>query len=70
MNRKRGCADEKEMVKSTGSGRRYGNDDDAAVDAPDPYAVYQQFIDLGARMLQTDRPELVLEFLRSKGLHD
>ena len=48
----------------------YGNDDDAAVDAPDPYAVYQQFIDLGARMLQTDRPELVLEFLRSKGLHD
>ena len=48
----------------------YGNDDDAAYDAPDPFAVYQQYIDLGARMLQTDRPQLVIDFLRSKGLHD
>ncbi len=48
----------------------YGNDDDAAFDVADPYAVYQQYIDMGATMIQTDRPELVLEFLRSKGLHD
>lgn len=48
----------------------YGNDDDAALDAPDPYAVYQQYIDMGATMIQTDRPALLLEFLRSKGLHD
>ena len=48
----------------------FGNDDDAAYDAADPYAVYQQYIDLGAKMIQTDRPQLVLEFLRSKGLHD
>ena len=48
----------------------HGNDDDAAFDAPDPFAVYQQYIDLGARMLQTDRPQLVIDFLRSKGLHD
>lgn len=48
----------------------YGNDDDAAYDAEDPYAVYQQYIDMGATMIQTDRPQLVLEFLRSKGLHD
>lgn len=48
----------------------HGNDDDAAYDAPDPFAVYQQYIDLGARMIQTDRPQLVIDFLRSKGLHD
>lgn len=48
----------------------YGNDDDAAYDAKDPADVYQRYIDLGAKMIQTDRPALLLEFLRSKGLHD
>lgn len=48
----------------------YGNDDDAAYDAKKPGDVYQRYIDLGAKMIQTDRPALLLEFLRSKGLHD
>lgn len=48
----------------------FGNDDDAAVDAADPAQVYGQYIDMGARMIQTDRPQLVLDFLRSRGLHD
>ena len=48
----------------------HGNDDDAAYDAKKPGDVYQRYIDLGAKMIQTDRPELLLEFLRSKGLHD
>ena len=47
-----------------------GNDDDAAYDAANPADVYQRHIDLGAKMIQTDRPEFLLEFLRSKGLHD
>ena len=48
----------------------YGNDDDAAYVAPDPFAVYQQYVDMGVRMIQTDRPQLVIDFLRSRGLHD
>lgn len=47
-----------------------GNDDDAAIDAADPADVYGQYIKMGARMIQTDRPEMVLNYLRSLGLHD
>ena len=27
-------------------------------------------VDMGATMIQTDRPELLISYLRSRGLHD
>lgn len=45
-------------------------DDDKALDCGDPAEVYDQVIALGASMLQTDRPEQLLNYLRKKGLHD
>lgn len=47
-----------------------GNDDDAAFAASDPGEVYGKYIDMGVSMIQTDRPELLLEYLRSIGRHD
>lgn len=44
--------------------------DEAAFDSPDPYAVYRKYVDMGVKMIQTDRPQLVIGFLRSRGLHD
>jgi glycerophosphoryl diester phosphodiesterase len=32
--------------------------------------VYGKIVDMGATMIQTDRPELLLDYLRSRGLHD
>ena len=32
--------------------------------------VYGKLVDMGATMIQTDRPEYLLEYLRSRGLHD
>ena len=48
----------------------YGNDDDAAFDAADPADVYGQYLDMGFSMIQTDRPELLIDYLRSVGRHD
>lgn len=48
----------------------FGCDDDAAFAAEDPADVYEQHLQMGASMIQTDRPELLLEYLRSVGLHD
>ena len=48
----------------------YGNDDDAAFDAADPADVYDQYIEKGFTMIQTDRPELLIKYLRSIGRHD
>ena len=48
----------------------YGNDDDAAFDAADPADVYGQYLDMGFSMIQTDRPELLVDYLRSVGRHD
>ena len=48
----------------------FGNDDDAALEAVNPADVYRQYIDMGATMIQTDRPELLLQYLRSIGRHD
>lgn len=48
----------------------FGNDDDAALEVADPADVYKQYIDMGATMIQTDRPELLLDYLRSIGRHD
>lgn len=48
----------------------YGNDDDAAFDAADPADVYGQYIEMGVSMIQTDRPDLLIGYLRSIGRHD
>lgn len=48
----------------------YGNDDDAALAAADPADVYAQYIEKGFTMIQTDRPELLINYLRSIGRHD
>lgn len=45
-------------------------DDDKALDCGDPAEVYDQVIALGASMIQTDRPEQLLDYLRKKGLHN
>ena len=46
-----------------------GHDDDLALEDPD--AAYGYLIDtLGARIIQTDRSEYLLEYLRSRNLHD
>jgi glycerophosphoryl diester phosphodiesterase len=46
-----------------------GHDDDMSLDNPD--AGYGYLIDtLGARIIQTDRPALLLEYLKKKGVHD
>ena len=47
----------------------YGNDDDAAYVAADPGDVYQQYLDKGVSMIQTDRPELLIGWLTKKGHH-
>ena len=43
--------------------------DDAAFDG-DPATVYGKLVGMGATMIQTDRPELLISYLRSRGLHD
>ena len=43
--------------------------DDAAFEG-DPAAVYGKLVGMGATMIQTDRPELLISYLRSRGLHD
>jgi glycerophosphoryl diester phosphodiesterase len=48
----------------------FGNDDDAALDAENPADVYEQYLKMGATMIQTDRPEMLLKYLRSMGRHD
>lgn len=45
-------------------------DDDAAFSSADPSLIYDQVIATGATIIQTDRPELLLDYLRSKGLHE
>lgn len=48
----------------------FGNDDDAALAADDPADVYGQYLEMGASMIQTDRPGLLIDYLRSVGRHD
>ncbi len=46
-----------------------GHDDDMSLS--DPNKGYGYLIDtLGARIIQTDRPQYLIEYLRSRGLHD
>lgn len=47
-----------------------GNDDDAAFNVGNPADVYDQYMDMGVSMIQTDRPEMLLNYLRSIGRHD
>lgn len=46
-----------------------GNDDDAAFECKDPGEVYQQYLDAGVSMIQTDRPELLIGWLKRHGRH-
>ncbi len=46
-----------------------GNDDDAAYVAEDPGKVYQQYLDAGVSMIQTDRPSLLIPWLKKQGRH-
>ena len=46
-----------------------GNDDDAAFQAGNPGAVYQQYLDKGVSLIQTDRPELLIGWLKASGHH-
>ena len=46
-----------------------GNDDDAAFKAKDPGDVYQQYMDKGVSLIQTDRPELLIGWLKTIGRH-
>ena len=48
----------------------FGNDDDAALDAADPADVYGQYVEMGASLIQTDRPELLIKYLESVGRRD
>lgn len=43
--------------------------DDAAFEGT-PDAIYGKLLDMGATLIQTDRPRLLIEYLRSRGLHD
>ena len=47
-----------------------GNDDDAAFQAKDPGDVYQQYLDQGVSLIQTDRPELLIGWLKTSGRHN
>lgn len=46
----------------------YGNDDDAAY-VQGAGKVYQQYLDAGVSIIQTDRPAFLIGFLESKGRH-
>lgn len=46
-----------------------GHDDDHALENPDENYGYL-INELGARIIQTDRPDYLLDYLRKKGLHD
>ena len=51
------------------AGRNAGHDD--VISLKDPEQGYGYLIDtLGARLIQTDEPSYLLEYLRKRGLHD
>lgn len=47
-----------------------GLEDDLAWDTQDPEGVYGKLLDMGATLIQTDRPEFLISYLRSKKLHE
>lgn len=46
-----------------------GNDDDAAFELDDPGEVYQKYLDFGVSAIQTDRPEMLINWLEKQGRH-
>lgn len=44
-----------------------GFDDDRAFDSDNPASVYDTILDLGASIIQTDRPEFLIQYLESVG---
>jgi len=46
-----------------------GYDDDAAFITGNPGAIYQPLLDKGVSMIQTDRPELLINWLKKQGRH-
>ena len=42
-------------------------DDDRAYTSPEPDAVYGPILDMGANIIQTDRPEFLIKYLEKKG---
>lgn len=47
-----------------------GHDDDRAIEQKQPDESWGWIIDQGVRLIQTDRPALLLEYLRTKKLHN
>ena len=58
----------KVWVNSLWKSLNAGYEDDIALIRTD--SIYGWYIKKGVNMMQTDRPELLLEYLRGKGLHD
>lgn len=48
----------------------FGYDDDSAFTAEKPGDVYGWYLDHGVTMIQTDRPELLVRYLKHKGRHN
>ncbi len=46
-----------------------GYDDDRAFDSEDPDTVYGPILDLGCSIIQTDRPEFLIAYLKKKNRH-
>lgn len=47
-----------------------GHDDDRAVELHEPDESWGWIIGRGAKLIQTDRPALLLDYLRAKKLHN
>lgn len=47
-----------------------GHDDDRAVEQQQPDESWGWIIDQGTKLIQTDRPALLIEYLKKKGLHN
>lgn len=55
-------------VNTITANRSAGHDDDSATH--DPESAFGWLIAKGVNIIQTDRPQLLLDYLRGKGLHD
>lgn len=54
-------------INSLWSSLNAGREDDAAIKNTD--SIYGWYVKNGVNMIQTDRPQLLIEYLKSKGLH-
>lgn len=62
-------AGSKVWINSLWASQNGGHDDDLAVDDKQPEQAWGWIIKQGANMIQTDRPQQLLNYLRSKKLH-